>query len=300
MPKENTHLHFAEKTRKMNPELANLIDKNLNYFRLGSVTPDAFFYSKNKAVFDISDHLHGKEGNLTNKFIFDLLDHAKKNRNEKLLVFMLGYITHCCLDIIFHPVIFYLTGNYHSKDFEKKEKAVYQHRRFEVLLDKKVNSEYHFANSIDKSIYEDDELLTAISSILNISKVDVQLSFLRQFNLNKVFKNDLLHKILKILNKLHILNYKNESAFFYGKLANDLIIPEEIEYKDLLTGVVSKKSLVELFDLAHSKNRFALLSAYKYYLNEESREQAEQNIAGESLDTGKIGFSVDQIKFLKE
>lgn len=300
MPKENTHLHFAEKIRKLNPELADSINKNLNYFNLGSVTPDTFFYSKNKSVFELSNFLHGAEGNLTNKFIFDLLDYANKNQDEKILVFTLGYITHCCLDIVFHPVIFYLTGNYHHKDFEKREKAVYQHRRFEVLLDKKVNGEYHFANSIDKEIYEDKNLIKVISEILKISELDVKFSFLRQFKLNKVFKNDLLHKVLRILNKLHILKYHKESAFFYGKLSNDIEIPEEVEYKDLLTGVIEKKSLGELFDIAHTKTRLAILSAYKYYLNKESREQAEQNISGESLDTGKIGFSVDQIKFLKE
>ena len=155
MPKENTHIYFADGLlARLDNELKKLVKDNIDYFYLGSITPDTFYYSEQKAIVEISDYLHGNDGNLTNELIFDLLDTARDNKNDKDFVFALGFITHCALDIIWHPVIFYLTGDYHSLDKSIAAKAQYQHRYFETQLDSKVNNKFFIGELIKASCLE--------------------------------------------------------------------------------------------------------------------------------------------------
>ena len=295
MPKENTHLHFAKTTKNYSPDILEIIDRNLEYFYLGSVSPDTLFYSKKAHIKDVADYIHGRDGNLTNIFVFDLLDEARQTKNEKLLTFVFGMLTHINLDIVFHPVIFYLTGNYHHKDEDKRMKAIYRHRRYEVALDKRLNDSSYFEDMISKKVFKDKDLIDAISRSLNISKKDVQLSFERQ-----LFMHKYIFKLFKFLcNKLG-LNNKNELAFFYGDLEDDCECNDEIEYADLITGEKFKKNINELLTHADKRTKLSISSAYRYYKGIETKVQAEGYISGESLDVGVKNLSVHEIKFVKE
>ena len=271
MPKENTHLHFAKKIREINLDLQKIIDENINYFYLGSITPDAFYYSNKKEIKEISNFIHGGKGNPTNKIIFDLLDLAKKNRDEKLLAFTFGFLTHCYLDITFHPVV-----NHFAL------KSDYKHRRIEVVLDEKVTDDFYFDNLIDRKLFElknektDKNLIEILSGSLNISAKDTKDSFKRQFLFNKLFKSKYISKILCLLYKIPTFSIRNNLAFFYGKRPDD----EDSTY------FVDMIKHEELFAIADQKTKSALISAHRYFMGEVGREEAEKNIVGESLDTG--------------
>ena len=60
MPKENTHIYFADTVKKTLPALSAMIDTYSQYFFMGSIAPDTFFYSKKAEIQDTSDFLHGK------------------------------------------------------------------------------------------------------------------------------------------------------------------------------------------------------------------------------------------------
>jgi len=297
MPKENTHLYFSKNINKVNMPYTGIINQNINYYYLGSVTPDTFYYSKNIDIQKVSDVIHGKYGQPTNELIFDLLDLAKKNNDEKILSFTMGFITHCYLDIIFHPIIFYLTGNFYDENLTRREEAIFRHRRLEVTIDQKLNKDSYFENLIDKKIFKDINFIEILSNSFNIPPEDVELSFERQYVLNKIFHKKYYLNILYFLNKIGILNRKSEVSLFYGNLKNDYILNDNIEYRDLFNGEAFSVSLSELFDKANLKTKLALGSAYKYYKGEESRIQAIVNISGENLDTGSKTYSVDDIKF---
>src|SRR4030042_3716187 len=105
MPKENTHLYFANKISEKieNMDLKSAIKENLDYFYLGSITPDVFFYGKNKKTTDVSEFFH-KEG---------AIDYVKENIAQNP-VFSLGILTHIILDDIFHPIIESSSGDYYN------------------------------------------------------------------------------------------------------------------------------------------------------------------------------------------
>lgn len=299
MPKENTHISFAKKIYSSNEESLKIISKYTNYYYLGSILPDTFYYSKNIKIKILSNILHGENGEPTNKIIFDLLDKAKESKNEKLLVFVFGIITHCYLDMTFHPVIFYMTGNFYNKDELKRQIASYKHRRMEVWLDEKINSKFYFKNLINKEIFNDTKLLTILSDKFNVLIPDIKDSFINQYRRNILFYKKYLLIILYFLNKIHIINNEPKIALFYGHLPNDDLFANEFEYKDLFTGKALKTNINELWEKAEIRTNSALTSAFRYYLDEIQRAEAEVNIDGESLDTGSKEFGVKEIKFTK-
>lgn len=298
MPKVNTHLYFAKNIKNNNEKLSRVIDKYSNYFYLGSIMPDVFYYSKNEEITKVSDIIHGKDGTPTNKLVFDLLNTAKENKDEELLAFIFGFITHCYLDIVFHPIIFYFTGNYYDQDAQKRKTAFYRHNRMEVYLDQRISKEFYFNKLINSELFNNN-LISILSKSLNIPKKETASSFKRHYFFNSIFHIKFIFKILLFLNKIYILNNEEKLVFFYEDLHNDEKIKEEIIYRDLFTGEVLKTNLNELLNISNLRTNRALISAYKYYNGEEARGQAEINIAGESLDTGSNKYKIEEIKFTK-
>lgn len=297
MPRENTHLFFANKIKRLNKELFDIISKHIDYFYLGSVFPDCFFYSNKGSIQNISDILHGKDGNLTNKIIFEILDEAKSKKNDKLYVFVFGLLTHCYLDIVFHPVVYYLTGDYYNKNIEKRKLAVFRHRHMEVILDKKVNNRFYFESSIEWKTLNDPEIMDVLASKLNIYQNDIKSSLRKQYLYNVIFRSNVFYKIMLFMYKIKIIKDESLLALFYNHFDRSDPLEDNLKYLDLFTGEKYKKNIKDLFDLAELRSKAAIYSAYKYYKGEENRERSEINIGGESLDTGYKNFAVKDIKY---
>jgi hypothetical protein len=122
MPKENTHLLFAYGLLEefQGREILRDISSHPWHYLLGSVIPDTFYYGGSASLRRISESFHGKDGNPTNATILEVLESP---RSHKDLAFILGFISHCALDITFHPIIYYLCGNYYDESPEKRNRA---------------------------------------------------------------------------------------------------------------------------------------------------------------------------------
>ena len=134
MPKETTHLWFAEslvgKTRAEGMRV--VISGGKPSYCLGSIIPDTFYYSFSPSLERISGIIHGRDGRPTNALILSVLVEA---RGPDDIAFILGYITHCALDITFHPMVESLSGNYYDQDPARREDAVTRHRFLETCID---------------------------------------------------------------------------------------------------------------------------------------------------------------------
>jgi hypothetical protein len=115
----------------------------LNRAALGSIAPDIFYFygglsrKKNARgqhwgylihhtnVFPLIEALASRVRDLPH-------EDAKRKR---LLAFVLGYVSHCAVDIITHPYIFYITGDFYSKDRDTAARAQMNHIRVEYALD---------------------------------------------------------------------------------------------------------------------------------------------------------------------
>lgn len=304
MPKENTHIYFADKvSQKVNSQdLLALLKKYSKYFYLGSISPDTFYYSPKKEVEEISNFIHGNFGNLTNELVFKFLNIAKNKKSEKDLVFALGFLTHCAIDIITHPVIFYLTGDYHSSDKKVAEDAKYLHRYFETYFDNKINKNFSIPKNIDLNILETLEILSVFyQDFSHVSKEDIIAVFQRHFKLNKLFKNDVLFFAVYFLNKIKILNNRGELALFYANLKVDKKTwPDEFEYKDLITGELLHDNWDNLLNKALNSSVEMLEAAYKYYCGIISEEECKKIIPGKSLLTNKFDTKVTDMRYFAQ
>lgn len=300
MPKENTHLFFAHKIARnlANQNLKEIIKRNLRFFYFGSVVPDTFYYGKGEKIRKISESLHGRYGNLTNEIVFELLDQAKKQKNELDLVFTLGYLTHCALDITFHPIVYYLSGNYYDADPEKANEAIYLHRHLETYLDSRVNHKYFYNDLINYKTLRKLAFSKIISTKFNISIKEQEKTLIRKSILLKALKYDFILNLLYLFYRPSLSKYKMFLGIFYGNLKRDSrIFPDTVKYRDIITGENLITNIQDLFKKSEEFSLRLIDAAYRYYNGEMSREQAKQIIRGESLNTGRLNAPVTEIKY---
>ncbi len=112
MSYENTHLWAADAVKEQitNDALRELVNSSIDYYYFGAVFPDTLSYSHDKKIRDISNFLHGETGIPPNGVVFDVLDMAKRVGDKNNLAFICGFLTHCAMDIVFHPVVVYFSG----------------------------------------------------------------------------------------------------------------------------------------------------------------------------------------------
>ncbi len=301
MPKENTHLNFASDLAENNfsGEINKILKKYKKEFLLGSVFPDIFFYASNLKIQAKADLIHGKDGNETNQWIFFLLDLAKKNSDKKILAFTFGALTHFSLDINFHPIIYYLAGNYYDKNKKKKEQAIYRHVQLETFLDAKTN-QFFLAkkNLMSQSFLREEKDFLAQ---LGISYFQLKVIYSKMLWLNRIlFKSNFFYQLFYFLEKMGLVKKRNIGLFYKNLKRDKTIIPQIVKYKDLISGEDRVTKLTEIFTQAQIEAQEKIKVAQQYFLNNLSKREAKEIIIGQSLDTGKLGKSVQEIRFIKE
>jgi hypothetical protein len=125
-------------------KLARLLDSphTRNYSYFGSIAPDLFYFyhvlssRKNKKSRDWGDLFH--HHNAT-ELALNMLDLAIEEKQlvtrERLFSFIMGYICHSVVDVITHPYIFYISGDYYNADLKISSEAQLNHLKTEFQLD---------------------------------------------------------------------------------------------------------------------------------------------------------------------
>ncbi len=299
MVKENTHLFAAEKILHLieGADIRKLIEANIGSYHLGSIILDSFFYSGDKNIKKISALLHGKQGDLTNGIIFQVLDEARNSRNAADLSFIMGYLTHSALDITFHPVIYYYTGNHRDGSIDER-KATYLHWHYETYLDGKWNDRYYIEDLIDEKLIHGLRFFDIISKKMNVPKGGLLNAVRIQKFFNKLFRSELAYRFICFAKRIHLTD-ETPLGIFYGNLDREKIkLEESLVFRDLISGDEKKTSLDFILEEACSLGVSMIKSAYDYY-NGGSREECERVISGKSLATGKLKIPVSDIKYTR-
>ncbi len=298
MPKINTHLYFAEKIVKNinNDKLKNIVIKNNRELLVGSIFPDIFFYRMNRRLFKVSEYIHGKEGNKTNELVFDVLNVARIEKDEQLLSFVFGYISHMVLDAKLHPLIYYLSGNYYDDNNKRQSEAVYQHIRLETMLDKAVVGK----NNIVRKLRSVD-FLKPLETVLKNREIllkDVRMSNkLILFIDGKLLNKKIVYYFAKILVKNRILD-KKYLGLFYAEVKNKKInLNKNIQYCDLLSGKQKIASFNKLLQEALEEVILRIEIAQRYFDGKIKAKDAKKIIKGENLSIGKEGVNSYDIKY---
>ena len=295
MAYENTHLYFAEEIRKEieNDLIKEIISLNLNQYRLGSIFPDTLSYSRKSKIRSIASYLHGNTGIPSNNFIFKMIEIIKKNKDEKELAFIFGYLTHCAVDITIHPVIYYFSGYNPNGTKQEKEKASYLHWHLETYLDAQINKTCYLENMI-RIDYLDD---LYISHILGIPFSDIRNALKRQISYFRVTRKKVFYRLYKLLSYVGIISKSWVGGFYENLNKEKLILPDNLIYKDIITGKEIKMTQIKIIKRSIEFGVRMIKGAYAYYIGNISRKQCEEIISGKNLDTGHFGKTKDDIRF---
>lgn len=299
MPKENTHLFFANNVLASidQNEIKRIIQRNFSSYQLGSVLIDSFFYSTKNKSHAVSDYLHGWDGNSTNETIFALLDHAKTQQSEKELAFVFGFISHCVLDMAFHPVIIYLVGNADSSNREKAQMADYRHRCWETILDKELRHSFWVENlrlapEIDQLYFFDYLEEKFCMPAKQLKQISRNFLLVAGWVRGKSF-----YYLARFLNWLGMIKKESLGVFYYHVPIEPMSIPDKIIYRDIISGEEKITSIKQLLFEAQGLLLPRLKAAFDYYKNKINRQRAQFFIPGESLETGLVGYAMKDIRY---
>jgi len=295
MPKENTHMFFAYDLLEAfrDQDLLRDISKYVTFYLFGSISPDIFFYSGTKDLLAISETLHGKTGRTTNTAILEMLDEGLRPQD---LAFILGYITHCALDITFHPVIYFLSGNYYDDDPAKRTRAVYLHRHLETCLDLSLPNPFRLHAMIRHSQIRGLVYERVICRDFNITPGRIRKVLLKQILANLLFTSRAAHRAFLALCRSGIIKDSAMSGLFYADAAGDSL-PPVLQIKDIITGEDRTVTVKELFAQARATAVPMMTAAYDYWNRKISREELVQAIPGLSLDTGRLLVTPESIRY---
>jgi len=296
---ENTHLWAADvvKNRITEEALRELIITHIDYYNFGAVFPDTFSFSHSRKTKDISNLIHGNTGALTNGLVFDMLDHVKQTRDKKNLAFIYGFLTHCAMDIVFHPIVRYFSGYKPGNNYQAASESSYLHWHYETQIDKQFNNEFYLDEIIKPTVVQN----LIITSILNVSEQTILDCLKKQITYFKRFRRGYTYnKIFRILSRVGLAE-KNYLGGFYANLKVDPArIPENIRYKDIISGEKKETTLNNLMNQGIKMSIKMVESAYDYYSTKISRQVCQNTISGENLETGQIGKTVADVKFSVE
>ncbi len=295
MPKENTHMFFAYGLLEgfRDHDLLRDISEHVNFYLFGSISPDIFFYSGSKELLAISESLHGKTGQPTNTAILAMLE---EGLGPSDLAFILGYITHCALDITFHPVIYYLSGNYYDGDPAKKARAVYMHRHLETCLDLGLPNPFRLHAMIRPSMLRGLVYEKVLCREFGVTPGRIRATLFNQVLANLMFTSRSAHRLFLALHRSGFIRDSAMGGLFYADAEGDRL-PDTLQIKDIITGEDRAVTVKGLFAQAQATAVPMMTAACDYWKKKIGRDDLIQAIPGLSLDTGRLMVTPESIRY---
>jgi hypothetical protein len=295
MPKENTHIWFAYNIlgRFKEDVAARLVSTHIYEYLLGSFSPDTFFYSGHPEIEQISEVIHGKNNIPTNEVPIALIENAEHAGD---IAFALGFLTHCALDIVMHPVIYYLTGNYYDDDPVKMSHSRYRHALFETGLDIKIRNSLRMHRLPFKKLFDCLTFPRYIASRFGSQKNLITGTLKKQLFANMLFSSNLGYLVLKPL----IMTGKFGDPYILGLCYKEAghswqDIADSYSIRDIICGEEKNVTIEGLFRKAEAKALSMVDSAFEYSRGSISKKELLIAVPGENLGTGKIGHDINEI-----
>jgi len=298
MPKENTHTAFAYSVldQLIDSALKQTLSAHLDVYLLGAISPDTFYYSPYSSV---SEHLHGKDGNPTNELLPDLL-HAPRAIRD--VAFACGYLSHCALDITFHPMIYYLSGNYYDPDARQRAHAIYLHRHLETCMDLYLGNRLRIHSLLKDRLVEGLAFERLIAGTFSVPPAAIRKAYRTQLMYNRAFASPTAWMLARVLLAFGLMRDPNARGLFYGDCRADKEDPFSgfIVYRDLVNGHEYISTVSALIQAAREKAANMIQAAWSYVQGAMTVPDLLRAIPGESLDTGKVHAPVESIRHVKE
>ncbi len=228
MPNGDMHLWGAEQVLKniKLKRIKKVIEENQEHYFLGAVIPDSFIYFIDQ---DLHHYLHGDTKKDCSNFVKTML----KNKSDKNKAFVYGFITHCAFDGTWHPVVNYFAGNYKERPF-----AIYNHFLYETHL------ALHY--SLEKPwTYIKPELIRDTGVVkLELKRIKINL-YIHKI-VTSLLQKKWVYESAYFLSKLRLFPRRAISLFQHHVLRDHRCFKNGEEYRDLITGKISKVNYKDL------------------------------------------------------
>ncbi|HBV89213.1 MAG TPA: hypothetical protein DEF42_21785 [Desulfosporosinus sp.] len=313
MPKELTHWHIAREAlqRGIPIEVGGIIASNPALYYIGAVAHDIGFYDLSKPseanIERLANHLHGVNGEDTLVPLIEILESALRQSNKQAsLAFILGMLTHFVVDSIFHPMVYYMSGNYFADNPEERGKAVFRHRLLETAIDLWLQTFDPIEYPVDLNHLwsEAGEQGPQVIKLL-VTYYTHQGDKSTQVHFKKAWRN---HRFLqnafswsfpcRILAHYRRHGYpavEKLEALFYSQPLNLSYLNETLYWRHPVTGEGNKMTLKELYNLSIKKviKLFKLLGVHSV----EDWPVLLQELPPLSLDSGLSYVPVKNMKY---
>ena len=295
MAYENTHLWAADvvRGRLQSSVLKKLITDSIDCYYFGAVFPDTLSYSNDKKIREISNFLHGETAMPPNEVIFEVLDMTKRTGDKKNLTFSCGFLTHCAMDIVSHPIVFYFSGFKPENSPWKASKNAYLHWHYETYIDKRFNKNFFLDKIIKPTVVRD----LVVSSILNISEQIILDSLKKQIAYFSRTNSQFFYKLYRMLNKTGIVKRKYLGGFYANLEVDPMRLPEKLQYRDIISGENKETTMNGLMNEGINIGVKMVESAYDYHCGKISRQICEKTMGLNNLGTGQIGKTMTDVRF---
>ena len=309
MPKERSHLLIAGEIlgQLKNEPLQQLINRHAAAYYLGAIVPDLKNYDLfGRAEFShVADFIHDLVETKNSGLIFQMLSELKQKANfsEEIMVFILGYITHAVSDAVFHPLIFYFTGNLYDPDPRERARSLASHFYFETILDlalfrsagKKL-ADFSPAKLCQTTPAHRHGIFRYFARILAEVCGEDQEKLYRAMNrsfplflrLSSWFPRPLFYYLARLVNLVSLGRLRKYIGAFHPPRAKFLnpLFSEAIEFKHPITGENIITSVQNLNDKAIQVGASCLNTAYEVCSGKISLEELQALLESKNMNTG--------------
>ena len=295
-------------------QIITIISQKPQLYYLGAIAQDIPFYDLSQptetSIQHIANQLHGVNGENTLIPLIDLLEKAFEHKHtEALLSFILGMLTHYVADSTFHPMVYYLSGNYFDEDPTERSKAVFRHRLLETAIDLWLEAEepmdypLSLARLSREAGHDGTEALALLVSHYSFNENElIKQHFKSAWRthrfLQTAFSWSIPWRILSIYRRFGHPGVEKHEALFYPQPLNLTFFQTIFAWKQPVTGENKSSTFGELYKTSVQQvvNLFCQLGSCQ------TRDWANilRNIEPLSLDTGMSYIPVSQMKFFFE
>jgi len=264
VPKELTHWHIASDAmqRGASGQVGEIIDGNPALYYIGAIAHDIGFYDLSKSsemnLENMANQLHGVDGENTFLPLIEMMETALSQNNKRTqLALLLGMLTHVVADSIFHPMVYYMSGNYFAEDPDEQDKAVFRHRLVETAIDRWLETvdpvEYpldliHLWRETGEAGREAFELLDAHYAHLGDKGAHFKKAWRNYRFLQNTFIWSTPYRILALYRQLGHPSVEKYEALFYSQPLNVSFFDSSLDWLHPVTGARYVTTLQELYD----------------------------------------------------
>ena len=267
MPREMIHWHILDtaiQTVQQNTSsscfrcLADCRETAL----LGAVAYDAPYYLRfGGSDFErVGEYLHGTTGDDPLVLLGALASHIRtidESQRPQLWAFFLGMLSHLAVDVTFHPLVFYFTGDYHAANPQARHDARGRHRLYEVYLDNwcvtRKRLPCRSIAALQRSLHRDggERLYYILDSTLMVETIEQRDYWREAITTMALLQRGFLSSIVGAIARgfVKISNGKGEALetlFSYGRYDRLERFDAPIQYRNPLSGEEFEHTVDEL------------------------------------------------------